>query len=66
MNFRDCGCQFTDSVGKSVDWQPHSQNSGEGPATAIIRTGARHLLLNLSGCLGTRSNEGPVLQMCKK
>ena len=32
MNFRECGCQFTDSLGKSVDWHPHSQNSGQGPA----------------------------------
>ena len=32
MNFRECGCQFTDSLGKSVDWHPHSQNSGQGLA----------------------------------
>ena len=31
MNFRECGCQFTDLLGKSVDWHPHSQNSGQDP-----------------------------------
>ena len=35
MNFRECGCQFTDSLGKSVDWHPHSQNSGQGPELAL-------------------------------
>ena len=36
MNFRECGCQFTDSLGKSVDWHPHSQNSGQGPVLDVL------------------------------